>query len=129
MIGAQMGPPIFRRIPRWILERLTGSMMDKKSAPDDVTMRMLAPTLHYDFQLVNEMKDSHERFKAIQADVLLLGGSASPAYLKTGLDTLAKVFPHAKRVEFAGVGHGASGPRTMGGKPEVVAQELRPFFS
>jgi hypothetical protein len=76
-------------------------------------MRMLAPTLHYDFQLVNEMKDSQARFKAIEADVLLLGGSVSPNYLKTALDALSKVFPHAKRVEFAGLGHGASGPRAM----------------
>src|SRR6202011_4627207 len=55
MKGAQMGPPIFNVIPRWLLELLTNVLMrseDKKASGDDVTMRVLAPTLHYDFQLV-----------------------------------------------------------------------------
>jgi len=103
--------------------------MDKKTTDDDVTMRMLAPTLHYDFHLAVEMEGAHESFKAVHAEVLLLGGSKSPAYFKVALDALAKVFPHAKRIEFPGLGHGASGPTTMGGKPEVVAQELRRFFA
>ncbi len=128
MLGAQMGPPVFNKIPRWLLKLMTKIMMDKKSSADDITMRMLAPTLHYDFQLVNEAKGSLDSFKAIRAEMLLLGGSASPTYLKAGIDALAKIFPQAKRVEFAGLGHGASGPSTMGGKPAVVAEALRGFF-
>jgi pimeloyl-ACP methyl ester carboxylesterase len=52
MEGAEMGPPILNRIPRWLLERMTTMMMDsedKKASSDDVTMRMLAPTLHLTF--------------------------------------------------------------------------------
>jgi pimeloyl-ACP methyl ester carboxylesterase len=128
MIGAQMGPPIFNKIPRWILKLLTRTMMDKQFSPDDLTMRTLAPTLHYDFQLVKEMTGKLESFKDITADLLLLNGTASPAYLLSGVDTLAKMFPQAKRVEFAGLGHGASGPTNMGGKPDVVAAALRGFF-
>ena len=82
MKGTQMGPPIFNIIPRGLLERLTTAMMaseEKKAGSDDVTMRMLAPTLHYDFQLATEMEGALERFKAIRAEVLLLGGSKSPA--------------------------------------------------
>lgn len=132
MKGAQMGPPIFNAMPGWLLESLTKMMMgseDKKAKGDDVTMRMLAPTFHYDGQLVVETEGALESFKAIRAEVLLLGGSTSPAYLKVALDALEKVLPHAKRIEFPGLGHGASGNSDRGGQPERVAQELRRFFA
>lgn len=131
MKGAQMGPPMLNLIPRWILERLTTMMMaseEKKAGPDDVTMRMLAPTLHHDFQLVVEMSAALERFRAVRADVLLLGGGKSPAYLKSALDALEKALPRVRRVEFEGVGHEASGNSDRRGKPEPVAQALRRFF-
>lgn len=132
MQAAQMGPPIFNAMPRWLLERLTALMMaseDKKATPDDVTMRALAPTLHHDFQLVIETEGALERYGAIRADVLLLGGSQSPAYLKVALDALEGVVPNVRRVVLPGVGHGASGERDRGGKPDLVAHELRRFLS
>jgi hypothetical protein len=58
--------------------------------------------------------------------VLLLGGSKSPAYLKKSLLGLERVLPNVRRVEFAGVGHVAA---DNSGKPEMVAAELRRFFS
>jgi pimeloyl-ACP methyl ester carboxylesterase len=131
MKGAQMGPPMLNVMPRWLLERMTAMMMtseEKKASGDEVTMRMLAPTLHHDFSLVIEMEAALESFRAVQADVLLLGGSKSPAYLRAALDALEKVVPRARRVELAGVGHEASGNSDRRGKPERVAQELRRFF-
>jgi pimeloyl-ACP methyl ester carboxylesterase len=131
MKGARLGPPLLNLMPRWLLERLTTMMMaseEKKAGADDVTMRMLAPTLHYDFQLVVETEGELERFGALPADVLLLGGSKSPAYLTAALDALEKVLPRARRVEFPGVGHEASGNADRRGRPELVAQELRRFF-
>ncbi len=78
-------------------------------------------------------KGALESFRAIRAEVLLLGGSTSPAFLKVALDALEKVFPHAKRIEFPGLGHGGSGNTNSntnrGGQPERVAQELRRFFA
>lgn len=132
MIASQMGPAVFNAIPRPLLEWLTKTMMateDKKATRGDVTMRILAPTLHYDFQLVIETEGALESFKAIRAEVLLLGGSKSPAYLKVALDALETIFPHAKRIEFPGLNHGASGNTNRGGKPEMVAQVLRQFFA
>ena len=73
MKGAQMGPPIFNAMPCWLTERLTTLMMkqeDMKGTGDYVPMRSLAPTMHYDFQLVVEMVGRLESFRAIQADVL-----------------------------------------------------------
>lgn len=132
MLGSQMGPPIFNSLPRWLLKLLTSRMMnseDKKAAPGDITWRMLAPTMHNDFQLVSEMAETVERFRAMPVETFLLGGSQSPAYLKTAVDALEKVLPQVKRVEFAGLNHGASGNRDRGGQPERVAVELRQFFA
>ena len=91
-------------------------------------MRMLAPTLHYDFQLVIEMEGALEIFRTLSAEVLLLGGSKSPAFLRRALDGLEQVVPHMKRVEFPGLGHEASGNADRRGQPARVAEELRRFF-
>ncbi|MCQ6564083.1 alpha/beta fold hydrolase [Paenibacillus mendelii] len=131
MLGSQMGPPIFNSIPRWLLKLLTRMMMaseDKKAKGDYVTMRMLAPTMHYDLQLAVESEGLLESFKAISAEMLLLGSSKSPAYFKVALKALEEMLPHAKRIEFPGLNHGASGNTNRGGQPERVAQELRRFF-
>jgi pimeloyl-ACP methyl ester carboxylesterase len=132
MKGAQMGPAIFNVMPRWLLEPLTSMAMkseDKKAASDYVPMRALAPTLHHDFQLSVEMSGKLQSFGAIRAEVLLLGGSKSPAYLKAAVDALEQVLPQAKRVEFPGLGHAASWNTDRGGRPEPVAHELRRFFA
>jgi len=134
MKGAQLGPRAFNAMPRWLLELITTMTMkqeEKKAEAGDVTMRMLAPTLHYDFQLVAQMAETLKNFQAIRAEVLLLGGSKSPAWLKAALDALAKTLPHAKRIEFPGLDHGGSSDisnTNRFGQPEVVAQELRRFF-
>jgi pimeloyl-ACP methyl ester carboxylesterase len=134
MQGAQLGPPIFKIMPRWLLETLTNLSIkseDRQAKPGDITMRMLAPTLHYDFQLVAEMAEKPQRFKVVPARVLLLGGGNSPAWLKAALDVLERVLPHVERVEFPGLDHGGSSDPSAtnrAGKPELVAQELRRFF-
>ena len=136
MKAARLAPPLFDRIPRWLLERMTGAMLgseDRKAAPGDVTMRMLAPTLHYDFELVRESQGALDRFAAIDADMLLLSGTASPPYLQASVDALERVLPRAERVRLSGLGHSASGnaadPMTgRGADPVRVALELRRFF-
>ncbi|WP_245856000.1 alpha/beta fold hydrolase [Bacillus oleivorans] len=131
MLGGQMGPSIFNFVPRWLLKMLTRMMMaseEKNTQKDEVTMRMLAPTIHYDFNLSFELEDKYERFGDINAEVILMGASKSPQYFKIALDALAKILPHAKRIEFAGLNHGATGNTNRGGKPQIVAQELTKFF-
>lgn len=132
MKGAQMGPPIFNAIPRPALEWLTTMMLnieDKKAISGGITMRMLAPTLHYDFQLVVEISKKLESLGGLSTPVLLLGGGKSPDYLKVALNALEKSLPHARRIEFPSLGHGGSGNSNRGGKPERVAQSLRLFFA
>ncbi len=136
MKEAQMGPPIFNAMPHFLLEPLVNMVMkseDKKGSGDYLPMRELAPTLLYDFQLVTEMSGKLESFRDMHAEVLLLGGSKSPAYLRIALDALEKVLPHVTRVEFPGLSHGAAWnydkQRNPDGQPEPVAQALRRFFA
>jgi len=132
MLAAQMGPAVFRFVPRPVLEKLTTMAMnseDKKASAGDVTMRMLAPNLHYDFRIVAETDGQLDDFAGVTAKVLLLGGSKSPAYLKTALDALEKVLLRSERREFAGLDHSASGNADRRGKPALVAAELRTFLT
>jgi pimeloyl-ACP methyl ester carboxylesterase len=135
MQATQMGPKIFNLIPRGLLESLTNKMMeseDKSAKNGDITMRVLAPTLKHDFQVVAEMNGKLETFRAINKEMHLLGGSKSPKFLKVDLDALEKVLPDVKRIEFSGLGHAAAWnydkQRNPDGNPERVAQELKRFF-
>jgi pimeloyl-ACP methyl ester carboxylesterase len=132
MKGAKMGPAVFNLIPNWLLASLVNKAMaseDKKGPTDYISMRALAPLLHYDFELVVEKSEKLESFKAVQSEVLLLGGSKSPGYLKAALGELEKILPNVKRIELSGLGHAASWNTDRGGQPEPVAQVLRQFFS
>lgn len=132
MLGAQMGPPMFQSFPRGVLKWMTKKMVeqeDKKAKPGDVTMRMLAPTLRYEFQFASRAAQMLPTFRDIKAQLLLMRGTKSPAYLRTAVGALAKVRPDAKLVELEGMHHGASGNRNRGGQPKKFAQVLREFFS
>jgi len=135
MYGFDLAPPFFKLMPRRLLESLTRMGMnreDKKAASDTVTMRQLAPTLRYEGMLLAEMAGTTGTFTEVPADVLLLGGSKGLPFLKPALDALAQTLPHNQRVEFPGLDHGgssdASSTNPRGGKPEIVARQIRPFF-
>jgi pimeloyl-ACP methyl ester carboxylesterase len=140
MQAAQMGPPALNSLPRWmltpfeVLTQLAMSREDRGSRVGSVSMRELAPTLHYDFELIIDSAGAFEKFGAIRSQVLLLGGGKSPAYLRAGLDALATVLAQARRVEFPGLDHRAAGntadPMTgRGARPDLIAAELRRFFA
>jgi pimeloyl-ACP methyl ester carboxylesterase len=121
MKGAQMGPAILRALPRRLLEFLAGMAMraeDKHPATGYVPVRALAATLHYDSQLAVEMSGNVERFRSIGAEVLLMGGSKSPAFLKASLDHLERSLPKVGRVEFRGLNHAASWNTDRRGRPK-----------
>ncbi|EFH83175.1 alpha/beta hydrolase fold protein [Ktedonobacter racemifer DSM 44963] len=80
MKGLELGGPVMNAMPNWLLESLTNATMkseDKKAKPEDITMRKLAPTLHYDGLLLAEMSGKLESFRAVNAEVLLLVGQLS----------------------------------------------------
>ncbi len=131
MKGAPLMSEIFSAMPRWLIEFMTNKMLSseaKKDSGDYASFTELAPTLHHDGRVISEMSGQQESLRAIQADVLLLGGSKSTAFLKAGLDSVTKVLPRARRIEFPGLNHSSTWNIDMRGKPEPVAQELRRFF-
>ena len=115
-------------LPRFILVPLmTLAVKADAKATDDagVSLRDLIPTMHYDAQAVTEAAGLLDACTRLAIPVLLIGGSKSPAYLKTALTALADLLPNACRVEITGVDHAAA---DNGGKPELVAQRLGEFF-
>ena len=132
MRGAEMGPAFFRAMPRWLSERLSAMAMrqeDRKGAGEYVPMRELARTMRVDFELVVAKSGRVSTFGSLQAEVLLLGGSKSPAYLKAALGELERHLPKARRVELPGLDHAAAWNADRGGRPGPVAAVLREFFA
>ena len=131
MRGAEMGPGWFRALPKALTARLATLGMaqeEKKPAGPYPTMRELSSSLHAEFAIVAESSGRLDDYRAIRADVLLMGGSKSPAFLKRALRDLAGVLPAARRVELAGLDHAASWNRDVRGNPGPVAEELRRFL-
>ena len=65
-------------------------------------------------------------YRQVAADVLLLGGTKSPQFLKTSLDALELELPNVRRMTLEGLDHLST---ANDGKPEVVAGELERFFT
>jgi pimeloyl-ACP methyl ester carboxylesterase len=130
-IGDATGPAPPRgrvmRIVLWPMRRANRRNTARSDANhDDVPLKALVPTMHYDAQLVIESEGSLASFRGVSAKILLLGGARSASYLKKSLYGLEHVLPHVQRTEFPGVGHLAA---DNSGKPEMVAGELRRFFT
>jgi pimeloyl-ACP methyl ester carboxylesterase len=120
--------PVLGRIPRFVLTPLTPIALraaQRELPEDDVSIEKLAPTHHYDMQLIREMADTAKDYTALGSQVLLLDGAKSPAYLHLAVDALSAVLPHARRITFPGLRH--SGPDDDGA-PSRVAEPLRDFF-
>lgn len=129
IIKATGGSSILGILPRFILEQFMTFAIreqDKNIKNNEVSLKTLIPTFHYDMRYSAEIERKLEIYKALQAHVLLLGGSKSNAGMKSALTNLNMVLPYVKRIEFPGFGHSAP---SNDGKPEVVAHELREFFN
>jgi pimeloyl-ACP methyl ester carboxylesterase len=125
--GLAAEPSLFTRVPRFALVPLLaiGARLQGDGPADEVPVEALIHTLHFDMQVVREMADTVADYAALDAQVLLLGGTRSAAYLGLALQELAEVLTHARSIALPGVGH--SGPEDDGA-PLVVAQALRDFF-
>jgi pimeloyl-ACP methyl ester carboxylesterase len=118
---------MFRSVPRFILVPTLNLALrfQREAKGDDVPIPDLVPTMSADAQLVTQLTDTTDDYATIDADVLLLGGSRSPAYFGRALEALTGVLPRSKRVTIPKLDH--SGPTDDGG-PAEVAQSLRGFF-
>jgi pimeloyl-ACP methyl ester carboxylesterase len=117
-VTAAKGTGNFRYAPRAVLTPLA-----RLGLPSSV--RALVPTMRQDAVVVEQATGPLDRYAAVTAETLLLGGDRSPAYLKRVLNGLEPVLPRVKRVTLSGVGHLAADNT---GKPALVAAELRKFF-
>jgi pimeloyl-ACP methyl ester carboxylesterase len=122
-------PSLFTRLPRFFLETLFRSAIRapaKTIAAGRASLKDLIPTMHFDAQLVAQTEQALASFANIKADILLLGGDRSAPYLGRALDALEQVLPNVKRVRLAGLDHLAA---DNGGKPFIVAETLKAFFT
>lgn len=127
-VDPQEKSPAYTHIPNFIWRPFFKHILaadEKNVKDDDVTLKELMPTLKFDIQLVNETKGKIENFKNVSAEVLLLGGSKSPIFLKHSLDALNELLPHVTRKELKGLDHDSA---QNYGKPEVIAQEIKHFL-
>ncbi len=113
------------RLPAWFLSPFVRFML---RGEDGREMIALLPTGAWEieeFQQLERMGLTYERYQSIPAKTLLISGTSSPAYLRNAARTLAKVIPQATLTELAGLDHNAPDQNA----PQAVAAELRPFFS
>jgi pimeloyl-ACP methyl ester carboxylesterase len=136
MYGLDLAPPAFKLMGRRLAETFTNRAMnseDNKAADDTVTERKLALTLRWEGVLLAETAGTIGSFAEVPAEVLLLGGTMTrPAFIKPAFDAFGQTLPHNRQVRFPGLDHGGStdvGPTNRGGKPEIVAPEIRSFFA
>jgi pimeloyl-ACP methyl ester carboxylesterase len=119
--------PLFSKLPRWLLVPLIALIMrvQGEAKADDVTIRSLIPTMHFDMHVAREMADTLSDYGSLQIPVLLMGGMKSPSYLSVALGSLAATLSRAQRKTFPMLGH--DGPEDDG-QPDLIAEELRQFF-
>jgi pimeloyl-ACP methyl ester carboxylesterase len=121
------------RLPRWLLLPLLKWYLQREKKtllPNDIPMEALIPTQRFDGLLVKEMDGRLETFALLRADVLLLGGAKSPAFLREVLDALNRTLPQVKWIEYPDLDHSAPNPSRPNQKgPERIADDLRAFFS
>ncbi|MBM7568142.1 alpha/beta fold hydrolase [Paenibacillus sacheonensis] len=118
--------PLLNLMPRFImLPFLKLATRYGKEPEGDVPLHELIPTFQDDDFLIRETAETFQTFENVSAKSLIMGGSKSPDYFKVIIGKLAAIMPGARSMEFAGLDH--SGPDD-GGKPAIVAEELRRFF-
>jgi pimeloyl-ACP methyl ester carboxylesterase len=138
MQGAQMGPGFLNAMPHRLATQLTKLMIRAASraasrgkpagAPEYVSFADLAPALHEEGTVIAAASTDLGRYQAIRIPVLLLNGSRSSRFLKSGVSRLNGILPDARQAEIAGGDHSASWNADLRGKPGLVARELRDFF-
>jgi len=131
LVTAGTAPAPIRALPRPVA-RLLGRIVlsvDARGRGPESRLRDLLPGVRYDFNAVAGMDGRMRILEALDKPVLLLNGTASPAFLQQATDALQTILPDARRIVLDGLGHDGPWNRSRGGSPEVVAAALREFFT
>lgn len=126
-----LAPAPVKVLPKPVARQLTGAVLranDKDTSPH-AKIRDLMPTMRYDFNDVSSMQGKIETMASIDKPVLLLSGTKSPAYLRQSVQSLKRIIPNSKHIEFDGLDHSGAWNASRGGHPETVAAALRDFFA
>lgn len=115
--------PAFITVP--LMNTAINAEAKKELDKDKVSLESLIVAWQYDNQVANQSQGIIDKSKNITADILLLGGEKSQAFLKDVLDKLSSELPQAQRITFQKVGHIAADNSE---RPELVADALRKFF-
>ena len=136
MLGAQMGPPFLRAVPRFALEGMCRRQLAKDAAAADAPGRVrlidLVQALQQDFRIVTDEAGRLEEFGAVDPDstrTLVLAGTKTRPYLRRAVDALGDVIPAVQVAQLPGTNHGATQNRDQWGKPEVVASAVLSFLA
>ena len=108
------------KLPQWVLQPLFALMLRGAEGRE---IKELLPTGAREAKAALRLDSTYERYRTIQAEVLLLGGSKSPAYLLDVLPVLAATLPHARYQILPGLDHTAPDQDA----PEAVAAVLKEF--
>lgn len=114
---------VMSHVPHAVAPLMDRMLHTERPAPGDVAIRDLVPTFHYDMAIIEETADRAADYASVQADVLLIGGEKSPAFLAHSLDALQTVLPNYRRITLPELGHQAAVDQ-----PDRVAAVLREFF-
>ena len=118
-------------VPRPLLQLGTKRFLrqeQRKGTGKYTAISELIPAMRYDFNIVGDMDQKVGMFKTLKKEVLLLGGSQSPRYLKEALTALAGVLPNARRQNFDAMDHSGPWNSDRGGKPAPIAQAISQFL-
>ncbi len=96
-------------------------------AGDTVALRDLVPALIPELRQVMATEGTIDFYRTVTAECLLMCGSDAPTLFTGTLDALEGVLPNARRVELAGLNHGAA--QDQAGDPRMLADQLQQFFS
>jgi Alpha/beta hydrolase family len=128
----KLAPTPFLVLPRPLLETIFRRVIRRQAyAPttDYARLTELIPAARYDFRVLIALAGRIEEYRDLDKDVLLMGGTKSPRYLRDGLTALESILPSNRRVSLSGMDHRGPWNADQGGQPKRVAEELATFFT
>jgi pimeloyl-ACP methyl ester carboxylesterase len=125
----RLAPLPIRLLPRWLRKRFTATFMQGLGGGGGYApLEDLLPAMRFDFAVVGEMSQHTRTFERLNKEVLLLGGTSIPKYLKLALEELAGTLPNVTRRTLPGLDHAANWNAERGGAPMVVADAVREYL-
>ncbi len=110
------------KLPYFVLRPLFSLMLRSDEAREIIE---LLPTGVHEARLSQSLDSTYQRYRHIAAEILLLGGSKSPAYLLDILPVLAEIILHARLINLPGLNHTSPNDEDA---PEAVAAVLKQFL-